>query len=99
MTTVFHSNKPNIQWKGKTFKQISYGIKLNNYTIGDDIKQYFKARPMRQYRKEITSTDVKCNPRISLKIDHFDRPGGTQITNCENKGLENTLDIIYENNS
>lgn len=98
MTTVFHSNKPYIQWKGKTFKQISYGIKLNNYNI-THVNQVFKARPMKQYRKEITSTDVNCNPRISLKIDHFDRPGGTQITECTNKGLENTLDINYENNT
>ena len=33
MTTVFHKNKPDIQWKGKTFNQISSSIKYNTLVL------------------------------------------------------------------
>ena len=98
MTTVFHTNKPTTKWKGKTFQQISYSLKYNNeFNITDD-KQLFRARPMKIYRKEISSKEASCNPRISLKIDELQRPGGSHISN-HGKGLVNTLEIHHPNNT
>ena len=63
MTTVFHTNKPTTKWKGKTFQQISYSLKYNNeFNITDD-KQLFRARPMKIYRKEVSSKDSKGDPK------------------------------------
>lgn len=101
MTTVFHTKNNQIKWKGRTFQQLSYNVKLNDSTFStqSDLGQIFRARPMKIYRKEIASKDVTCNPRISLKIDDINNPGGTIVTDSSNKGLVNTLDFNYENNT
>jgi hypothetical protein len=92
-----------IDWKGTQFQQITAGIKynkkINNSTIGaGDI---FRARPLRIYRKEIASSDLEhCNPRISMSIDDFNRPGGTITTSAlTNRGLANVDAIPYPKNS
>jgi len=92
---------PDIKWKGNTFQQISAGIKYNKSTATVSGKTLFKAFPLKIHRKEIASVDLdRCNIRTSVKINDFDMPGGTLITSLEtSKGLVNTEDINYENNS
>jgi hypothetical protein len=112
MTNLFKSSddlfneysNPIIKWKGKTFQQISAGIRFNKTDYSSNIisgKTLFKALPLKIYRKEIASqNENNCNPRTSLKIDGFDQPGGTVM--CQNpviKGLATTIDFNYENNS
>lgn len=102
MTTVFDTKKQNFDWKGSTLQQVASGVKFNAYTPNtlNSLRQIMRSRPLKIYRKEIASKDTNCNPRISLKIDKINQPGGSIITNnSNNKGLVNTLDINYENNS
>ena len=95
MTTVFHKNKPVIQWKGKTFNQISSSIKYNTRS---ENKNYFSAQPNKIYRAEVCSKEPNCNYRTSIKIENINRPGGLSTTNS-NKGLAVTLDIHTSNNT
>ena len=103
MSTRMKINSTVIDWKGTYFQQISAGIKynkkLNVSTVGTG--DMFRARPLRIYRKEIASSDIEhCNPRISMSIDDFNRPGGTITTSVStNKGLANIEAIPYSNNS
>ena len=112
MTNLFKSSddlfnqysNPIIKWKGQTFQQISAGIKFNKTEYSSNIVQgstLFKALPLKIYRKEIASQDTNhCNPRTSLKIDCFNQPGGTVMSqNPIIKGLATTIDFNYENNS
>jgi hypothetical protein len=112
MTNLFKSSddlfneysNPIIKWKGKTFQQISAGIKFNKTDYSSNIvhgQTLFKALPLKIYRKEIASLDTyNCNPRTSLKIDSFDQPGGTIMSQMPiAKGLATTIDFNYENNS
>ena len=112
MTNLFKSSddlfneysNPIIKWKGKTFQQISAGIKFNKTDYSSNIvygQTLFKALPLKIYRKEIASQDTyHCNPRTSLKIDSFDQPGGTVMSQIPIvKGLATTIDFNYENNS
>jgi hypothetical protein len=119
MTTIFNVNEytninntyPLIAWKGATMSQVSAGVRLNKLTRKIDIsnnvvsgRRLFKALPLKIYRREIASVHVKCTPRTSLKINDFDMPGGTIISNFSTvgnnrTGLVNTDEIFYENNS
>ena len=120
MNTIFNVNEytnindpyPQIKWKGPTVSQISAGVRLNKLTNKTDIlnnavsgRRIFKALPLKIYRREIASVSLKtCNPRTSMKINDFDMPGGTIISNFSNvgntrTGLVNTTEILYENNS
>lgn len=104
MTTVFHKNKPDIKWKGNTLSQLSSSIKLNSRTTSSN-NNFFRAQPMKNYRREISSQTPSCNYRISIKIDQINTPGGLSTTNSS-KGLAITEDIhlsqnksFYPNNS
>jgi hypothetical protein len=112
MTNLFKSSNnlfnkyanPEIEWKGRTFQQISAGIRFNKteYPTPNVFgNRLFKALPLKIYRKEIASRQTyPCNPRTSLKITDFEQPGGsitTQIVGA--KGLATTLDFNYENNT
>jgi hypothetical protein len=89
-----------ISWKGTTFQELSAGLKFNIAPIASNTS-IFLPNTLRIYRKEIASTVLeRCNPRISVKINDYDMPGGilnTQITTTT--GLANTGDLIYENNA
>ena len=104
MTTVFHKNKPDIKWKGNTLNELSSSIKLNSRTTSSN-HDFFRAQPMKNYRREIASQIPSCNYRISVKIDQINAPGGISTTNSS-KGLAITNDIhlsqnksFYPNNS
>jgi len=96
MTTVNNI----IQWKGATFQQLSAGVRFNKQTNSTSIINLFSPNPLKAYRKEIASVDLStCNPRISVKIDDYDKPGG--ISNSEivtTTALANTGNLTYENN-
>ena len=89
-----------IPWKGATFQELSAGIKFNTIPSVSNTS-IFGPNPLRIYRREIASTTFgRCNPRTSVKIDAYDRPGGILTTNVvTSTGLRNTGDLIYENNT
>lgn len=119
MNTIFNVNEyinindpyPQIKWKGPTVSQVSAGVRLNKLTRQIDLsnniitgRRLFKALPLKIYRREIATVDVKCRPRTTLKIKDFDMPGGTIISNYSTvgttrTGLVNTTEILYENNT
>lgn len=94
---------PYIPWKGKTFTQITSSIKRNtnknNYSNG--IRNMFLANPLNIYRREIVTAPATCNPRTSLSIDEFNRPGGSVINTASQNpnGLVNTIDDTLPNNT
>ena len=112
MTNLFKSSdnlfnkyaNPEIHWKGRTFQQISAGIKFNKTEYPSSVvsvHRLFKALPLKIYRKEIASLETyPCNPRTSLKLTDFDQPGGCIVTQIVGaKGLATTMDFNYENNT
>ena len=91
---------PIIQWKGATFQELSAGVKFNA-APSVTTTSIFAPNPLRIYRREIASTAItRCNPRTSIKIDDYDRPGGILAnTISTTTGLANTGDLIYEKNT
>jgi hypothetical protein len=91
---------PIIAWKGATFQELSSGIKFNTAPNVSN-SSIFLPNTLRIYRKEIASTPIgRCNPRISVKINDYDLPGGISNTNIiTTTGLANTGNLTYENNS
>ena len=94
------TENPIIQWKGATFKELSGGVKFNPAPSVSSTS-IFAPNSLRIYRKEIASTTLtRCNPRTSIKIDDYNRPGGIlNNTVSTTTGLANTGDLIYENNT
>lgn len=95
-------------WKGQTFNQITTTIQKNKATISAqngtnaaNLRNYFIARPLKVYRREIATNDAsRCNYRTSVRIDELNTPGGYIITNSYNDtGLVNTLDINLTTNT
>lgn len=92
----------NIKWKGRTFQQLSAGIKQNAPTYSTNVAiapiLLRRALPLKIYRREIASELTNCNPRTSM-LYQFDNPGQTIVTQYStNSGLATTLDFNYENN-
>ena len=84
---------PIVNWKhsDNTFTQISSGVKYNNPNVSSDKSAYFRALPLKIYRREIVTDTAVANPRTSGRIFDFDRPGGTIITNTnECIGIKST---------
>jgi hypothetical protein len=89
-------------WKGKTLNQIVSSVQMNKRTGGNTPDLWFRAQPIKHYRKEIAlGTPQTYNARTSVKIDELNRPGGSIIhtkagAGCNlsgEYGLANTLDI------
>ena len=98
--SVLINEIPIINWKhnDNTFTQISAGIKYNKIGVIDYKDAYFRALPLKIYRKEVANTNPIGNSRISGRIFDFSRPGGTittKTTDC--LGVSNTQ--IITNNS
>lgn len=84
-----HMRKKPIQWKGKTFAQITTSLQRNVRNSSDlaitDHTEFMRAvskpLPLSGYRREIlSSTAVQGgNPRRSQTIMKFETPGGTTI--------------------
>lgn len=96
MTTVFNKNKPDFKWKGKTFNQLSSSIKYNLRNTSNN-QDFFRAQPMKNYRREISSQEPSCNYRTSIKIHHINAPGGLSTT-THSKGLAITQDLLTSQN-
>jgi hypothetical protein len=93
---------PLISWKGQTFNQIHSSIQKNGQQMTGNPRLY-AANPLKIYRREIASTkDATCNNSYgSLKVDVFNRPGGT-INNTSAhvvNDLVNVLDNTLPNNT
>jgi len=95
-------------WKGQTFNQITTTIQKNTATIsaqngitGENLRNYFKSRPLKIYRREIaTNPPSRCNYRTSVRIDELNAPNGYVISQSYNDtGLVNTLDINLTTNT
>lgn len=94
------NESPIIEWKdsSNTFTQISAGLKYNNVGVIDYKDAYFRALPLKIYRKEIATTAPTGNTRTSGRIFDFSRPGGTITTKSSDcLGVSNTQFIT--NNS
>jgi hypothetical protein len=80
--SVLINETPIVNWKhsDNTFTQISSGVKYNNPIVSSDKSAYFRALPLKIYRREIATDAAVSNPRTSGRIFDFDRPGGTTIT-------------------
>ena len=105
-TLVFdYGHQPIIAWKGKTFNQITSSIKKNPGTNNTtSTHNLFLPPPLKIYRREIANTRnvSSCSRRASLKIDEFDRPGGSIINSAfpaKANGLVNTIDNNLPNNT
>jgi hypothetical protein len=100
-----YNHQPILKWKGRTFNQITSTMKKNPGLTGTiNTHNLFLANPLKIYRKEIanTSTVSTCSRRASLKIDEFDRPGGSVINTkipSNANGLVNTIDNTLPNNT
>jgi hypothetical protein len=91
MSVLIHET-PIVIWKhpDNIFTQISSGLKYNNYSTSDK-SAYFRALPLKIYRKETAINTIFTNPRTSGRIFDFDRPGGTITTNTNDCiGIKNT---------
>lgn len=106
MNTIFEYNhQPIISWKGKTFNQITSSIKKNSGNVNTTNKHnLFLPNPLKIHRREIANykNNNICLKHSSIKIDEFDRPGGsiinTTFNSSNNNGLENIIDNILPNN-
>uniref|UniRef100_A0A6C0D3B8 Uncharacterized protein n=1 Tax=viral metagenome TaxID=1070528 RepID=A0A6C0D3B8_9ZZZZ len=83
---------PIVQWKGQTFAQITSSIQKNGKILTSKSLNkglFFIPPPLKIYRREIASQydNSHCNTRTSLKIDEFDRPGGSIIYATNKTGL------------
>jgi hypothetical protein len=99
MNLVFNnSHQPIIPWKGQTFNQITSSIKKNPGVIVSNKRNFFLPNPLKINRREIATprTSTSCSRRSSLKIDEFDRPGGSIINSSfkSNGNLNGIISII-----
>lgn len=108
MNLVFdYRHQPIIPWKGKTFNQITSSIKKNPGLTNTNNKNHnlFLPNPLKIYRREIATpkSGSTCSRRASIKIDEFDRPGGSIINTVAStanlNGIVNTMDNTPPNNS
>lgn len=87
-----HNEIPYIPWKSTTFQQLTSTIQKNQNLEGNDGDNYFRAGPLKIYRREIAANipeNASCS-RISSSIDELTRPNGYVVSNA-GEGLVNTL--------
>jgi hypothetical protein len=101
------TDNPIVSWKGKTLTQITSVLNKNNNISNIN---YYSPNPLKIYRRELATNIYTntCNTRASVKIDEFDRPGGSVVylndpflnnpKYPKSHGLVNTLDINLINN-
>jgi len=90
-----------IQWKGKTFNQITSLLQKNSPVVPTHVTHnLFTPNPLKIYRREIvTAQSHPCSSRVSSSIDEFDRPNGSLVNSSCKNGLVNTLDFGLTNNT
>jgi len=94
-----HNEIPYIPWKGVPFKQLTTTIQKNKNTNTAKDDHYFRAGPIKLYRREIAANVNRCtNSRISSSIEEFTRPNGYVISpQTNNASLVNVLDMEIPN--
>ena len=102
--TLNMTQQRNIQWKGKTFNQVTSLLKQNTSVDIDSKNSFFLPPPLKIYRREIvTSSTTPCNSRTSMSIDELNRPNGSivnsSVSTQNQKGSLNTLDINLTSNT
>lgn len=93
---------PIIRWKGDTFTQVNSFVKFNSISDDYSLRNSFKAGPLKLYRREIASTPlIVCNPRTSLTLENYHRPGSSIINSSATtkEGLVKIIDNHLPNNS
>jgi len=111
-TRTLINDNPIMAWKGRTFAQVTSIIKqnkLSSMTSSNSRGLIFNPLPLKLYRREIatnTSTSTTSNRRSSVRIDEFNRPGGSLVYNSSSAalpvgcvGIKNTLDINVPNDN
>ena len=93
-------SKPFYNWKGRTFSQISSVIQKNKGLETSIPSQYFRALPLKIYRRELARTVTSGSSKSQTIRTVMETPGSTivngECTNCH--GEQNTLDINYNEN-
>jgi hypothetical protein len=101
---AFNRSNLKIEWKGKTFNQITSRIQMNTRAPTDNA-EFFRAMPILLPRREIVTnynSNSLCNYRASSSIDLFNMPNGSIINSSvtsNNNGLVNTMDNTLPNNT
>ena len=99
--TLNFNQVPYFSWKNKTLNQITSVLQENKNTLVTNSPNvvgdiYFRAGPIKLYRREIFSETIKSgNPRISVSIDELNMPNGyfiSNLTDCSNQGQVQYLD-------
>ena len=103
MTEIFSTNTISVlpSWKGETIEQITTSIRKNRRSGTIESRNLFIPQPLKIYRREIATTNDRCNPRTSMSIDLLNMPNGSIINSraSDKNGLVNTLDIQRPNNA
>jgi hypothetical protein len=76
-------------WKGNVFYKRSSFLRENQNNQNLTVKLVMNHLPLKIYRKETNNDTKKCNERISVKIEHLDRPGSIIVTENFTSGLMN----------
>lgn len=79
----------NVEWKGRSFNQITSVLQRNKAGANDGI---FRALPAKHYRREIVTGVENTNSRL-ISIDEVTRAGGTIVTDATDKGICQIVDI------
>lgn len=85
----------NVEWKGRTFNQITSVLQRNR---SPQVTGIFRALPAKHYRREIVTGVENTNSRI-VSIDEVTRAGGTIVTEDTDKGICQTVDLNLVNDS
>jgi len=100
ITSSIKKNSGNVTGSTVTNSVYKKGKFVGNLTTHPN---FFLPNPLKIYRREIANIiDMSnCYQRSSIKIDEFNRPGGSIVNTSvsEINGLVNTLDFTLQNNT
>ena len=86
----------NVSWKGRTFNQIVTKLKKNKNDMTST--NIFLSSPVKQYRRELITTDICSWSSATINMDDFNVPGGTIVNSATNRGIF-TVDINLPNDT
>ena len=86
----------NVSWKGQTFNQIVTKLKKNKNDMTST--NIFLSSPVKQYRRELVTTNICSWSSATINMDDFNVPGGTVVNSATNRGIF-TVDINLPNDT
>ena len=86
----------NVSWKGQTFNQIVTKLKKNKNDVTST--NIFLSSPVKQYRRELVTTNICSWSSATINMDDFNVPGGTVVNSATKKGIF-TVDINLPNDT